>query len=114
MAVPASEIGKVQVERLDADGASVLRLEGDFDREAARLLRAIIEQLPPGDVVLDFSRTRNFRDLAVPMLTRGLENRSVRVTGLPRHQQRVFQYFGWSAQEPLAKPYYEPEGSLGN
>lgn len=114
MATPASVVERFQIERLDADGITLLRLNGDFDRTAAGLLRAVIEQLAPGEVVLDFSRTRNFRDLAVPMLTRGLENQSIRVSGLPRHQERVFQYFGWAAEQPSVKAYYVPEDSLGN
>jgi|GEM_PF-2872659 len=112
MAVATPMIERFLMERLDADGVTVLRLNGDFDRKAAGAVRAAIEELPPGEVVLDFSRTRNFCDLVVPMLTRGLESRSIRVSGLPRHQERVFQYFGWPAEQPPAKTYYVAEDSF--
>lgn len=114
MAAPLSAIDRLPIEREDNDGVTVLHLNGDFDRETAGLLRSMIEQLPPGDVILDFSRARNFLDLAVPMLTHGLDHRTIRTTGLPRHQERVFQYFGWGAGEDAVKAYYIPEDSLGN
>jgi hypothetical protein len=92
----------------------VLRLEGRFDRDAAAALRRVVEQLPPDSVLLDFSKVRDFLDLAVPDLTRNLEGRGVQVMGLPHHLERMFRYFGWCKSEATDPAYYVPEDSLAS
>jgi hypothetical protein len=58
-------------------------------------------RLPLGPLVVDFSRVRTFVDLAVDALTLALQGRKVELTGLGRHQQRMFRYFGLSPAETV-------------
>jgi hypothetical protein len=44
---------------------------------------------------------RTFVDLSIDALTLALRGRAVRLTGLGRHQQRMFRYFGLSPVEPV-------------
>jgi len=92
----------------DGAGQTIFRLEGRFDGSAAELLRRIVEQ-SPGNVLIDFSRVRDFRDVGVLALTRGLEARQVRLVGLPKHQERMFGYFGWRERVAGSDVYYVPE-----
>lgn len=71
-----------------------LHLEGIFDGRAALDLRESIEQLADHEVVIDFSRVRQFFDLAVPIFTRGLSHPSLQLRGLMQHPERVFRAFG--------------------
>jgi len=104
----ALKLAGLSVRREDRSGQAILRLEGRFDASAAELLRRIVEQ-SPGRILLDFSRVRDFRDVAVPALTRGLEARQVRLVGLPKHQERLFGYFGWRERVAGSDVYYVPE-----
>jgi hypothetical protein len=60
-----------------------------------------LSQLPPRPLTVDFSRVRTFVDLSIDALTLALRGRAVRLTGLGRHQQRMFRYFGLSPVEPV-------------
>src|SRR6185436_14646405 len=73
----------------------VINVEGNFDRAAAESLRRSLDALDgDADVVLDFSRVAQFRDLAIDVLARGLKAHSITVRGLAGHQERMFRYFG--------------------
>jgi len=104
----ALKLAGLSIRREDSPGQTILRLEGRFDTSAAKLLRRIVGQLPE-KILLDFSRVRDFRDVAVPALTRGLEGRQVRLVGLPKHQERMFGYFGWRERVAGNDVYYVPE-----
>jgi len=78
----------------------LVRLSGTLDGRAARMVADTLGRLPPRPLVVDFSRVRTFVDLAIDGLTRALRGRTVRLTGLGRHQQRMFRYFGIPPTEP--------------
>lgn len=94
----------------DNAGVVTVHLEGTFDARAAAELRALLDQHRGETVVIDFSRVRQFMDLAVPILTRGLEHPGLRFRGLGQHHERVFRYFGISASGPsLRREFGFPE-----
>ena len=93
-----------RMERLDirlekGEHRVVLRLEGTLDGDTARAVTQALRELPAVPVTLDFSRVRTFVDLSVDALTRALRNRPVSLTGLGRHQARMFRYFGLRIDE---------------
>jgi hypothetical protein len=63
-------------------------------------------------VVVDFSRVRQFVDVAVAVLSGGLKSRSVELRGLGRHQESVFRYFDIPVQRDPERPYYQAEEAL--
>ncbi|MHB8876139.1 MAG: STAS domain-containing protein [Myxococcaceae bacterium] len=77
-----------------------LKVEGTFDREAATQLRTRLEALGQANVIIDFSRVRTFRDVAIGVLAGGLQVPSLRLRGLDTHQERVFRYLGIGALPP--------------
>ena len=101
------EVPGLAIRREDAPGQTILHLEGRFDGTTAQMLRRAMEQLPAG-ILLDFSRVSDFRDVAVPTLTRGLEGRHIRLIGLPQHHERLFRYFGWRDEDESERAYYVP------
>lgn len=79
-------------------------LEGVFDGASAWDLRRAIESLDEGaeQVVVDFSRVREFYDFGVAVLAHALADRDferpkVALRGLRTHQARLFRYFGVTA-----------------
>lgn len=96
----------------DRDGERlVYRLSGIFDRASAWLLREKLEHEAGGEVLLDFSRVRDFSDLGVAVLAHGLTITSRRVLfrGLRQHQLRIFRYCGVAVEELSAR-----EGTAGS
>ena len=86
--------------RLERDGERcVLRLEGTLDGRTARAVSEALRELPAMPLTVDFSRVRTFVDLSVDALTHALRNRPVSLTGLGRHQARMFRYFGLRTEE---------------
>ena len=83
----------------------VLRLRGTLDGRTALAVTQALRGLPPLPLTVDFSQVRTFVDLSVDTLTRALRDRPVSLTGLGRHQPRMFRYFGLSIdeQEPAAE-----------
>ena len=77
----------------------VLRLRGTLDGRTASAVTEALDALPPVPLVVDFSEVRTFVDLSVDALTRALRNRPVSLTGLGRHQARMFRYFGFRTDE---------------
>jgi anti-anti-sigma regulatory factor len=77
----------------------VLRLAGTLDGRTARAVTQALRELPPLPLTVDFSHVRTFVDLSVDALTRALRDRPVILTGLGRHQARMFRYFGLQADE---------------
>jgi len=94
---------------MPADAQRVkVHLADPFDASAARAIRASIERLPAPVVELDFSRVREFRDLAVGVLALGLAKQLV-CTGLPRHHEQLFRWFGLVAAEKASGHFWRPE-----
>ncbi len=84
----------LQIGREDHPGGTTLKLHGVFDGGTALELRRYIEALESQSISLDFSGVRTYVDLAVAILTGGFRDREVELCGLPRHQERMFRYFG--------------------
>lgn len=85
-----------RIERDREDGRTVIRVSGTFDSESACELSDRLAREPDEDVVLDFSLVREFADLGVAALARGLADhrRGLSLRGLRQHQLRVMRYFG--------------------
>jgi anti-anti-sigma regulatory factor len=77
----------------------VLRLTGTLDARTALAVTQALRELPPQPLTVDFSQVRTFVDLSVDALTRALRDRPVSLTGLRRHQARMFRYFGLRTEE---------------
>jgi anti-anti-sigma regulatory factor len=77
----------------------VLRLTGTLDGHTAHAVTQALRELPPLPLTVDFSQVRTFVDLSVDALTRALRDRPVSLTGLGRHQARMFRYFGLRSDE---------------
>ena len=105
-------MASLQIHQMEDNGIITLRLEGRFDARTAELLSKSLAELPAGQVVLDFSRVREFMDSAVAVLTRALYERDVRLKGLVGHQERMFRYFGFTTQDAPRRDYYIPEPQL--
>ncbi|HZH02372.1 MAG TPA: STAS domain-containing protein [Myxococcaceae bacterium] len=71
-----------------------LRLEGNFNRVEARELHRRVVEADAAKLVIDFSRVRTFEDTAIPTVIRAVGQRPCRLTGLGRHQERMFRYLG--------------------
>ena len=87
----------IRLEELDE--RLVLRLTGTLDGHTAVAVIQALRELPPLPLTVDFSRVRTFVDLSVDALTRALRDRPVSLTGLGRHQARMFRYFGLRTDE---------------
>jgi anti-anti-sigma regulatory factor len=85
-----------RIERDTEDGRTVIRLSGVFDSESACELSDRLAREHEDDVVLDFSLVREFADLGVAALARGLADhgRTLSLRGLRQHQLRIIRYFG--------------------
>jgi anti-anti-sigma regulatory factor len=85
-----------RIDRETEDGRTVIRVSGTFDSASACELSDRLAREPGDDVVLDFSLVREFADLGVAALARGLADRSQHLSlrGLRQHQVRIFRYFG--------------------
>lgn len=84
------------IEKDTEDGRTVIRVSGDFDSQSACELSDRLASEATDDVVLDFSLVREFADLGVAALARGLAGQrpGVSLRGLRQHQLRIFRYFG--------------------
>ena len=83
----------------EVDERLVLRLTGTLDGRTALAVTQALRELPPLPLTVDFSQVRTFVDLSVDLLTRALRDRPVSLTGLGRHQARMFRYFGLRVEE---------------
>lgn len=99
----------LEIYREENAGKVTLRLEGTVDGTTALQLRQSLEALGEDEVVIDFSRVKQFRDLAVAVLSRGLQGKCVRFRGLAEHQERMFRYFGLATARRPVSAYYTPE-----
>ena len=86
----------LQIHKEIQPGRLMLRLEGTLDGRTAHQLRDSLGSADGGEVVLDFSLVRDFKDTAVAVLNRDLGARSVKLRGLAGHQERMFRYFGFA------------------
>lgn len=88
------------------NGDSVIfAVDGVFDGASAWDLRHAIEAVETSakEVVVDFTRVREFYDFGVAVLAHTLAQRPkhqppVALRGLRTHQQRMFRYFGVEAR----------------
>jgi anti-anti-sigma regulatory factor len=96
-----------RIERDTEDGRTVIRLSGVFDSESACELSDRLAREHEDDVVLDFSLVREFADLGVAALARGLADhgRTLSLRGLRQHQLRVMRYFGIDVDALGANPH---------
>ena len=78
--------------------ASVIRLEGELDLPAARMLERSLRGFKAGDrVQIDFSGVRRLHDYGIAWLARALTNLDaviVSIEGLGTHHVRLLRYFG--------------------
>ncbi len=95
-----------RIERETEGDHVVIRVSGTFDSASASELRDWVSRERSGELVLDFSHVREFADLGVAALARGLSDgdRRLRFRGLRQHQLRIFRYFGWDLDGRRAAP----------
>ncbi len=89
------------IERWTTSGCTHVGVRGPWDVEAAQRLRAVLDQEPDGDVVLDFAQVSSFLDSYLPMLvvmvvvrSRSHPRSGMRLLGLRQHQERILRHFG--------------------
>ncbi|HET9596325.1 MAG TPA: STAS domain-containing protein [Anaeromyxobacteraceae bacterium] len=95
------------IERTDEGSRAIYLLAGGFDRASAWALRERVERESAAEeVLLDFTRVREFSDLGVAVLAHGLTGASRRVVfrGLRQHELRIFRYCGVAVEELVAEP----------
>jgi anti-anti-sigma regulatory factor len=83
--------------REDSDGRVLLRVTGRFDPTSAVLLERELVKEIDSDVVLDFASCDELGDASLAVLSHVLRSahaRSLRVSGLRRHHERMLRYFG--------------------
>ena len=77
---------------------SVIRLEGELDLPAARMLEHSLRGFKTGDTVrIDFSRVHRLHDYGIATLARALtklDGATVKLHGLGTHHVRLLRYFG--------------------
>ncbi len=96
-----------RIEKETEDGRTVIRVSGVFDSASASELSDRLAQEPAGDVTLDFSLVREFVDLGVATLARGLASRDrppPHLRGLRQHQLRICRYCGLDVESLQAPP----------
>ena len=91
-----------------AGGEVTFQLRGTLDREGAHRLNGLLGACADQEVLLDFSHLREFLDLSVPILARGLNHPHLRVRGLGSHPERLFRYFGVFAQTVPVTQFFDP------
>ncbi len=85
-----------RIEKETEGARTVLRVSGVLDPASACELSHRLANEPGREVVLDFSLVREFPDLGVAELARGLAGRDhLSMRGLRQHQLRIFRYFGF-------------------
>ncbi|MFL5260843.1 MAG: hypothetical protein ACJ79R_13750 [Anaeromyxobacteraceae bacterium] len=91
------------ISRAERRGRAIYAVEGLFNRVAAWSLRDRIERDPLREIVIDFTRVRDFSDLAVAVLAHGLTTatRRVLLRGLRQNQVRIFRACGVAVDELL-------------
>jgi hypothetical protein len=106
-------MGTVRIQREGDGGTVTLSLEGTFDGQAAQALRQLLDEVQSDDVVVVFSRVKEFFDLALAALSTTVRERKVTMRGLRTHQERMFRYLGVeSTVIPDGRAYYTPEDVL--
>lgn len=85
-----------RIEKDTEGGRTVIRVSGVFDSASAYELWDRLAREPEQDVILDFSLVREFADMGVATLARGLaaRGRPPRLRGLRQHQLRICRYCG--------------------
>lgn len=88
-------MGGFELSREDVAGTIFLRLSGTFDVDAAKELESALGKLATNsEIVVDFSKVRDFFDLSLIVVAPTLAQRAVQLRGLRGHQARMFEYFG--------------------
>ncbi len=93
----------------------LFRLTGILDRGVAWALREKIEREDAAEVVLDFTRVRDFSDLAAAVLAHGVTTSSRRVLlrGLQQPHLRIFRTCGVAVEELSAREAAAPALAAG-
>ena len=84
----------LRILREELTNVVTLRLEGTLDGAAALMLRQALEEVTAPELAVDFSRIRDFQDLAIAVISPALARRPCELRGLDTHHQRMFRYFG--------------------
>jgi anti-anti-sigma regulatory factor len=95
------------MERAEHGDRAIYVVDGAFDRASAWALRERVErETAAEEVLLDFTRVREFSDLGVAVLAHGLTGATRRVVfrGLRQHELRIFRYCGVAVEELAAEP----------
>jgi anti-anti-sigma regulatory factor len=84
-----------RIDKETEGGRTVIRVSGVFDTSSAYELWDRLAR-EDDDVILDFSLVREFADMGVATLARGLaaRPRPPRLRGLRQHQVRICRYCG--------------------
>jgi hypothetical protein len=92
-----------------AGGATVIRVDGTFDRLAAARLASRLCELPPAaPLVIDFSQVESFHDVGVATVAKEIADHArLEVRGLGRHHLRLLRYCG--VQIPASPPEVDEE-----
>jgi anti-anti-sigma regulatory factor len=88
--------------REHSEGRVLLRVTGRFDPTSAVLLERELVKETDSDVVLDFASCDEVGDASLAVLSHVLRSahaRSLRVSGLRRHHERMLRYFGVELDE---------------
>jgi len=100
------------IDRVGTRDRAIYVLDGGFDRASAWAVRERVERETVAEVLLDFTRVREFSDLGVAVLAHGLTGASRRILfrGLRQHELRIFRYCGvaveeLAAAEPAGRPF---------
>ena len=93
----------LRILREELTNVVTLRLEGTLDGAAALMLRQALEEVTAPQLAVDFSRIREFHDLAVAVITPALASRPCELRGLDTHHQRMFRYFGVNAGKAIVR-----------
>jgi hypothetical protein len=101
------------IDRTESGDRAVYLLGGGFDRASAWAVRERVERETVAEVLLDFTRVRQFSDLGVAVLAHGLTGASRRVLfrGLRQYELRIFRYCGVAVEELTVEPLGPPAPS---
>lgn len=106
-------MASLQIQREQASNEVTLKLEGTLDAAAALMLRQALDEVTAPSLVIDFTRVREFQDLAVAVLSPAINaaGRDVRIAGVGTHHARMFRYFGVKVADEL-RGYYRADELL--
>lgn len=102
------------VEREVLGSTAWYRVTGKFEASCAFDLSRQLEKETLAEVVLDFSRTSDFVDYGVAVMSSALlsmPHRAIHLRGLRQHQLRLFKYFGVEPDDLLRRAVLAPKSA---